>query len=69
VRDCGGADNESILGPKFGSHNLEVMPMDFVRLDSEQLRSFNEDGFLVVKKVLDRAQVDRLIEAGACRQG
>ncbi len=38
--------------------------MDFVRLESEQLQSFNEDGFLVVKQVLNRTQVERLIEAG-----
>jgi ectoine hydroxylase len=38
--------------------------MDFVRLEPEQLRAFNDDGFLVVRKVLDRAQIDSLIEAG-----
>jgi len=38
--------------------------MDFVRLEPEQRQSFDEDGFLVVRQVLDRAQVDRLIEAG-----
>jgi len=38
--------------------------MDFVPLAPEQLRSFDEDGFLVVKHVLRRRQIDRLIEAG-----
>jgi Phytanoyl-CoA dioxygenase (PhyH) len=38
--------------------------MDFVPLAPEQLRAFNDDGFLVVRKVLNRAQIDSLIEAG-----
>jgi len=38
--------------------------MDFVRLTPEQLRAFNDDGFLVVRKVLNRAQVDSLIDGG-----
>src|SRR6201988_3040623 len=38
--------------------------MDFVRLASEQRQSFDEDGFLVVRKVLDKQAVDRLVEAG-----
>ena len=42
----------------------KVTPMDFVRLTPEQRRAFDDDGFLVVRKVLDRAQVDSLIEAG-----
>ena len=38
--------------------------MDFVRLEPEQKRSFDEDGFLVVRNALDRTAVGRLIEAG-----
>jgi hypothetical protein len=38
--------------------------MDFVRLTPEQLRAFNDDGFLVVRKVLNRTQIDSLIEGG-----
>ena len=38
--------------------------MDFVRLSPEQLRSFDDDGFLVVRKVLNQAHTDTLIEAG-----
>jgi len=38
--------------------------MDFVRLTSEQRQSFDEDGFLVVRNVLDKQAVDRLVEAG-----
>ena len=38
--------------------------MDFVHLTPEQLRAFDEDGFLVVRNVLDRPQVDQLIAAG-----
>lgn len=38
--------------------------MDFVQLKPEQRQSFDEDGFLVVRNILDPAAVDRLIEAG-----
>jgi ectoine hydroxylase-related dioxygenase (phytanoyl-CoA dioxygenase family) len=38
--------------------------MDFVRPTPEQLCAFNDDGFLVVRKVLNRAQIDSLIKAG-----
>jgi hypothetical protein len=38
--------------------------MDFVRPTPEQLRAFDDDGFLVVRKVLNRAQIDSLIEGG-----
>ena len=37
--------------------------MDFVRLTEEQRRSFDEDGFLVVRNALDRGAVDALTEA------
>jgi hypothetical protein len=40
------------------------MAMDFVRLEPEQLRAFNDDGFLVVRKALTRAQIDSLIAGG-----
>lgn len=38
--------------------------MDFVRLDPEQKRSFEEDGFLVVHGALDAAAVTAVREAG-----
>ena len=38
--------------------------MDFVPLTSEQRQSFDEDGFLVVREVLNRHTVDQLVEAG-----
>lgn len=38
--------------------------MDFVRLDPEQRRSFEEDGFLVVRGALDAAAVTAVREAG-----
>lgn len=38
--------------------------MDFVRLESEQRKSFDEDGFLVVRDALAAETVDRLIKAG-----
>jgi ectoine hydroxylase-related dioxygenase (phytanoyl-CoA dioxygenase family) len=38
--------------------------MKFVQLTPEQRRSFDEDGFLVVKKALDQETVGRLLEAG-----
>ena len=37
--------------------------MDFVRLTPEQRRSFDEDGFLVVRGALDASEVARLAEA------
>lgn len=37
--------------------------MDFVPLTHEQRRSFDEDGFLVVRGALDRVEVARLVEA------
>jgi hypothetical protein len=37
--------------------------MDFVRLQPEQRRSFDEDGFLVVRKALDAGTVTALREA------
>ncbi|HEV8428018.1 MAG TPA: phytanoyl-CoA dioxygenase family protein [Pyrinomonadaceae bacterium] len=38
--------------------------MDFVPLTPEQRQSFDEDGFLVVRNVLDKQAVEQLIEAG-----
>lgn len=38
--------------------------MDFTPLNSEQRRSFDEDGFLVVRNALDSATVNRLLDAG-----
>ena len=38
--------------------------MDFVQLTETQRRDFNENGYLIVPQALDRATVDRLIEAG-----
>src|SRR4029077_19793231 len=38
--------------------------MKFVQLTPEQRRSFDEDGFLVVKKALDQETVGGLLEAG-----
>ena len=38
--------------------------MDFVRLTTEQRQLFDEDGFLVVRDVLDKETVAQLIEAG-----
>jgi ectoine hydroxylase len=38
--------------------------MKFVQLTSEQRRSFDEDGFLVVKQALDQDTVERLLESG-----
>ena len=38
--------------------------MKFVQLTTEQRRSFDEDGFLVVREAIDREMVGRLIEAG-----
>lgn len=38
--------------------------MDFVRLQTEQRRAFDEDGFLVVRGALDRLTVERLVAAG-----
>jgi ectoine hydroxylase-related dioxygenase (phytanoyl-CoA dioxygenase family) len=38
--------------------------MDFVRLTTEQRQSFDEDGFLVVRDVLDKQTVEQLIDAG-----
>jgi ectoine hydroxylase-related dioxygenase (phytanoyl-CoA dioxygenase family) len=38
--------------------------VDFVRLTEEQRRSFDEDGFLVVRNAVDKETVDRLVEAG-----
>src|ERR1051326_2042397 len=35
--------------------------MDFVPLTSDQRRAFAEDGFLVVRKALDREMVERLV--------
>jgi len=37
--------------------------MDFVRLTEEQRRSFDDDGFLVVRNALDRDTVDTLTAA------
>ena len=37
--------------------------MDFVRLTEEQRRSFDDDGFLVVRNALDRESVAALTEA------
>lgn len=38
--------------------------MDFVRLEPGQRRAFDEDGFLVVRGVLDPGEVRELVEAG-----
>lgn len=38
--------------------------MDFVPLTTEQRQSFDDDGFLVVRDVLDKQTVAQLIEAG-----
>ena len=38
--------------------------MDFAPLTTEQRQSFDEDGFLVVRDVLDTQTVEQLIEAG-----
>lgn len=38
--------------------------MDFVRLTPEQRQAFDDDGFLVVRDVLDADAVARLVEAG-----
>lgn len=38
--------------------------MDFVRLEPEQRKSFDENGFLVVRNALDASTVERVIEAG-----
>jgi ectoine hydroxylase-related dioxygenase (phytanoyl-CoA dioxygenase family) len=38
--------------------------MDFVPLKTEQRQSFDEDGFLVVRDVLDEQTVEQLIETG-----
>lgn len=38
--------------------------MKFVQLTPEQRHSFEQDGFLVVRKALDAATVSRLLEAG-----
>lgn len=38
--------------------------MDFVSLKPEQRRSFDEDGFLIVRNALDLETVDRLVDAG-----
>src|SRR5688572_6343833 len=46
------------------SPSCRSVTMDFVPLEPEQLRAFNDDGFLVVRQVLDRGQIARLTEAG-----
>ena len=38
--------------------------MEFVRLTEEQRQSFEDDGFLVVRNVLDRETIDKALEAG-----
>ena len=38
--------------------------MNFVPLTTEQRQSFDDDGFLVVRDVLDKQTVEQLIEAG-----
>ena len=38
--------------------------MDFVPLTTEQRQAFDEDGFLVVRDVLDKQTVEQLVEAG-----
>jgi len=38
--------------------------MDFVPLTTEQRQSFDEDGFLVVREVLNKQTVEQLLEAG-----
>jgi ectoine hydroxylase-related dioxygenase (phytanoyl-CoA dioxygenase family) len=43
---------------------LRRSTVDFVRLESEQRQSFDEDGFLIVRNALDPAAVAGVIEAG-----
>ena len=43
--------------------------MNFVPLTTEQRQSFDEDGFLVVRDVLNKQAVEQLIEAGDRRAG
>jgi len=38
--------------------------VDFVRLQPEQRKSFDDDGFLIVRNALDAGAVARLVEAG-----
>jgi len=38
--------------------------MDFIPLEPEQRRAFDDDGFLVVRNALDAATVARLVDAG-----
>ena len=38
--------------------------MEFVRLTEEQRRSFDDDGFLVVRNAVDKETIDQLVEAG-----
>jgi len=42
----------------------EDRQMEFNNLDDEQRKSFDEDGFLVVRNALDRETVERLTNAG-----
>jgi hypothetical protein len=42
----------------------ERTTVDFIPLKPEQRRSFDEDGFLVVRNALDSEKVDRLVSAG-----
>jgi ectoine hydroxylase-related dioxygenase (phytanoyl-CoA dioxygenase family) len=41
--------------------------LDFVRIKPEQQRSFDEDGFLVLRNALDQDTVERLVAAGDLR--
>jgi ectoine hydroxylase-related dioxygenase (phytanoyl-CoA dioxygenase family) len=43
--------------------------MDFTYLRPEQRKAIEEDGFLVVRNVLDSASIEKLIEAGDRRAG
>ena len=38
--------------------------MDFVEISTEQKRQFDEEGYLIVRDVLDSQQIESLIEAG-----
>jgi len=44
--------------------SLEIKPVEFSRLTQEQRRSFDEDGFLVVRNAVNKQTIERLIEAG-----
>jgi ectoine hydroxylase len=62
-------DRRSFCSALAELHNMDYLEskdklLDFVQLKPEQRRSFNEDGFLVVRKALDAETVGCLVEAG-----